>query len=322
MITQSANCAVFVRDSRFHRLPSAVSHLPEPATILKRGVFVLGADRGVVTDYRWALAKAAEAGNVEFILKRWEQKRLAHWPDQWPVVKKAFEDSRQTVLYRLTPRDIVDATENTDHALGNISSAEARAKSAQKAQNLSPAYPIMMVFHGLMEALGRVPLWQDVEEYLVRRPELCLAYYVKGCGIPGNPTLDNLWTLPGMRPVRYRIASTYYSFLREVHTLLCLRHDFGLDALYHPLQDAEWKSDIVCGLVRVEIYLLSAFFKGTEEGRKVECQSVNPGVPVVVQQMETSKLRGKCWLHSKETIEALAEKIVAAGGAKLPPFKD
>lgn len=286
-----------------------------------------------VTDFDWAIKAAAEAGNFDSVYSDWVRRRKQAWPDEWPMVERLFKDSRQTVLYAIKPSDVVAAVlvtneDESQHALGDIRAEEARLEENEWAADLSPALPMIMVFHDLMEKLGRVPLWHDVERHIVDHQELLLVYFLIGGNIRGKITRENLWTTPGMRAVRWRIGNAYYSFLREIHLIATLRSQYGLDVLYHPLIDAEWRADGVCGRVRIEVFIDNSRYKkdakqvAVARGRKSYCKKYNPGLPVADKPLEKASYGGRCWLIADSSIKALAADIVAKGGDTLPPFKD
>jgi hypothetical protein len=267
-----------------------------------------------MTDFNWALMKGAEAKNVKKVLANWERRRKRQCPDEWPEVLKAFKASTHTVLYRLTLDLVEEAAKDTEHALGSVKAYEARKH--RDAADVSPAYPIIMLFYDLMERQGRIPRWKDVQTYLFEHQSLCLAYFYKACGIPAPTSISHMWKGEKLRAIRFRIGCLYYSFLREVHTLVALRERHGLDARYHPLQDAEWKADILVNLVRVELFLVNPKYKERCEremaGRKLACEAVNPGLPVVIGAMEPGTCWGEAWLFSDETIDGLAQDIKKA----------
>jgi hypothetical protein len=292
--------------------PRAETSRPPPKPIPLLPV----ADTPVCTDFNWALTKAAEAKNVDTVLSEWEERRRRRYPEEWPAVRKAFESSVQTVLYRLMLKHVDLAIETTDHALGDVLASEAARHEYKFAKNTSPAYPVIMLFHDLMEKIGRIPLWQDVENYLFERQDLCLAYYYRAGRVDPPASVEELWVGGKKRAIRYRIACLYYSFLRDVRTIVFLREIHKLDVRYHALLDAEWKADAVCGLVRIELYVINPEFKERDEdraaGRKAHCEKLNPGLPVVAEPMKKRKAWGKCWVYSEGSLAKLASKIRGA----------
>lgn len=260
-----------------------------------------------------------EAGNVDSVLDAWEQKRRALYPDEWPAVRKAFEASVQTVLYRLKREHVKQACVHTGHALGDVRAYEAGLRENAFAENTSPAYPVMMLLYDLMERNGAIPLWEDVEEHLFANQHLCLAYFYRAGGLTPPASIEEMWVGGKHRAIRYRLANLYNSFIREVDTIVYLREEHGLDVRCHPLLDAEWKADAVCGRIRIELFVVNSKFKklSTEqlrqkmEGRKKECQAVNPGLPVAIAPMEPSDKWGCVWLFTEKALEKLAADIKA-----------
>lgn len=281
------------------------------------------ADPPVVSDFAFAISKAMEAGNVEAVLGAWEAKRRRLYPGEWPAVRKAFEASVQTVLYRLKRDHVKQACLHTSHALGDVRASEARLRENAFAEDTSPAYPVMMLLYDLMERNAAIPLWQDVEKYLFENQEVCLAYFYEAGGLAPPASVDDMWVGSRYRAIRYRIANLYNSFIREVDAIVYLREKHGLDVRCHSLLDTEWKSDAVCGLVRIELFVVNSKFKklSTEElrqkmeGRKKECQAVNPGLPVAIAPMEPSDEWGCVWLFTDKALDELAARINAESAA-------
>lgn len=233
---------------------------------------------------------------------------------------KAFEESSQTVLYQLSVADVLKVAETTEHALGDLSKAETERPENKFAADVTPAYPVILLLHDLMESLGRVPSWSDFERYLFDHQDMCLRFFMEAGGIPSLQSLPKMWAGSKMRAVRWRMANFYYSFLKEVHIIVSLRRLHGLDALYHPLLDVEWKADFVCGDIRVELYFSNAKYKAATSGRKTACQKLNPGLPVIPKLVERTDRFGECWLYKDEVIAELARDIRKLGGPSIPSF--
>ncbi|MNU30487.1 hypothetical protein D3C71_189870 [compost metagenome] len=317
-ISSSSIKRSFLRRSSAHVSPHGQSRQPRPKQGPRKPIPLLPiADPPVFSDFNWAIFKAMEAGNVDAVLAAWEKKRSDRYPDVWGAVRKAFEASVQTILYRLTLAHVRQASEFTEHALGDVTSAEAKLPGNVFAKDTSPAYPVIMLLYDLMERNREIPLWQDVERYLFENQDMCLSYFYKAGGISPPGSIEELWTGGKHRAIRYRIACFYYSFIREIHTIVHLREKHGLDVRCHSLIDTEWKADAICGRVRIELYVVNSEFKKRNEetvrlaveGRKKECQEVNPGLPVVVVPMSPTDEWGCVWLFSEEALSKLAADI-------------
>jgi len=272
------------------------------------------------TDYWWAKEEAAKAGNLDKILEDWRRRRKNVSKHEWNPVLRAFQSSRQTLLYQLDVDDVWRVAKSTEHALGEVKAAEARRPENLFAANLSPTYAVVMLLHDLMEALGRVPSWSDVERYLFDHQEVCLRYFLDAGGIPPLDCISSMWAHPKMRAVRWRMANFYYSFLKEIHIIVSLRRIYGLDARYHPLLDTEWKADFVCGPVRGELFYTNDTYKAATSGRKTPCQIRNPGLPVVTMLVDEPDGFGRCWLYKDNIIAKLAQEIRRHGGTSVPSF--
>lgn len=267
----------------------------------------------IFTDFDWAEAEAARAGNLMSVTREWETSRARLYADAHAFVMDKFRKSRQTVLYTLAPSDIVKATFDTEHSLGDVSAAEARHKDNRRIASFSPSLPMILVLHDLMERLGRIPLWQDFVEHLFTDHRMGLGDFVNLIGIDFPRSISSLWVHPQMRAVRYRLGNAHYSFIREIGAISGLRTDHDLDIRYHPHIDVNWKADMVCGRVRVELFVPNEEYKDdASKGRKRRCRDLNPDLPVVTKTMKPSRIGGQCWLFPPAEIEKLAADIRSA----------
>lgn len=284
----------------------------------------VGAAAETVTDYWWAKNEASKAGNLDETLQSWRRRRKRIAPAEWNPVLRMFQQSRQTALYRIQPGDVYQIAKGPeeDHALGLVKASEARKFENKFAANVSPAYAVVLLLHDLLEEMGRVPKWSDFERFLYDHQELCLRYFLEAGQIPPIPSLAELWSHPKMRAVRWRIGNFFYSFLKEIHIISSLRHTHGLDVRYHPLLDAEWKADFVCGDVRGELFYSNATYKAATSGRKSPCQRLNPGLPVIPMLVDIPDGFGNCWLYEDDVIADLAHRIRELGGPSIPSFNE
>jgi hypothetical protein len=302
---------------------SAAASLPPvsiPSSPAFAGAICVPPPDTLVTDYAWAKAEAAKAGNLYPVLNDWRRRRKNVSSREWNPVLLAFQASRQTVLYTLSAADIVHVARTTEHALGDVQSWEKDLDDNMFAEKLSPTYAVVMLLHDLLESIGRVPTWGDFEDFLFDRQDLCLQYFMRAGQIPALASRSQMWAHPRMRAVRWRMANFYYSFLKEIHIIVSLRRTHGLDVRYHPLLDAEWKADFVCGDVRGELFFSNRKYRAATSGRKTPCGKLNPGLPVVTMLVEKRSKYGECWLYKDAVIAELAQKVREQDGPSIPSF--
>lgn len=273
-------------------------------------------DEPLTTTWDWAMTVAELSRNVQKVIADWTYRRSSQLPSQWPTVRAAFKASCQTVLYKLSPQDVVKVMATTEHALGWMSGKQNDEPQFKRIKDVSPAYPVIMLLHHLMEKLRRVPTWTDFEKFLFSHPDLCLRYFWSAARISPT-TIDQGWDDDMMASIRYRLGNFYYSFLREIHLIAVLRRVYNLDVRYHPILDSEWKVDAVCGPVLLEVYVPSEGLKGKDVERKQTCEQLNPGRPVLKLTMLTKTKGGICWRFNDNEIQEVAMKIRAAGGVVI-----
>ena len=252
----------------------------------------------------------ARLENAVPVVKRWEKRRSAVWPKQWTDVRASILSFDPRVLYATRSTDVEAAVRKTAHALGGMRSEEANSPQNKDIQGLSAPYPVMLVIHECMEALGRVPEWDEFRSYMETHRTRLLDFYLGVAGVAwnGNERLD--WSAGRMPVVQFRLGNAYYAFLREIHVLLSLR-ERGLDIHYSVLFDVEFKADAFLDGLFVEIYIASPFKTGEGDGgRKLTARQVSPGQKHVRLVLFPNKAWGRCWLASKESIDEAYRNIM------------
>ena len=215
-------------------------------------------------------------------------------------------------LYKITRTQIEETCRNTIHALGNV-----QKKSIEKlnvVRDWHPSFAFIHIFHYSIERLGQMPTYQyfrqmsqedDFLRKAILEPSNHIYNYAISLGYEPQKVKD---------AIRWRVGNAYYSALREVYTLACLR-EFGLDLRYHVLADALLAIDCWIGDVVISLYVKNNFFKDNFGGRKWTAQSVlsdaHPPFKYLRLPLEPADKFGVVHLPSRNDISKLADKITS-----------
>jgi very-short-patch-repair endonuclease len=189
-------------------------------------------------------------------------------PDYGPV--QAFVHAqRHDTLHALAVAEVEriaadpDPAVRTGHALGRIRKDEPGVIATR---DFSTPWAIAYLLHGLLESMGRVPRWQDVDRHL--RGAASSLYYgpFTQAFRYGSKSAQEIRAFE--RGFQYRVGNAYYSFLREVDLMARLREIHGLQVRYHVLADVHYRVDFWCRNVLVALWVENPRYRQGNEGRK------------------------------------------------------
>ncbi|MFD7167865.1 hypothetical protein [Streptomyces violascens] len=173
---------------------------------------------------------------------------------------------RVRTVYRLRREDVIDVCRRTEHALGRVARRDGEA--VHPIVDWHPDFAFTHMFHVCMEHLGALPTYQDFRNFsegvslgrdMLSNPARAKIHEAVAAGVP---------EALARAAMRWRVGNAYYSFLREVYTIMELRIR-GVDLQMHPLADALFRVD--CWTDRTAVSLRvgnSKFRKGVTQGRK------------------------------------------------------
>lgn len=263
----------------------------------------------IVTGWSWFenfLSERGDLGRKQYDL--WEKRRGK--TENWPELMDGFRKLEHRILYKLNIVDVDNAIAKTTHSLGNL---EKSCSKFDNIHNYSPPVPLIYIFHSILEKLGRVPLWNDVQRYLFgEMRSLCWIPFCKSRNLdPSLPVITHDKRI--LDAFQWRIGNAYYSWLREIDLLTYLRRKHKLDLRYHFLVDAEWRADFVAGRIMLELYIKNREFKDDGSGRKLTCAKMNEGYKVLPIKMDVRPAFGKPWLVSDKGKGVIARELMDNG---------
>jgi hypothetical protein len=270
------------------------------------------------TDWDWMLREAAIGGSdVSKVLSNWRRRRAATLKNRWGLIHSGMMSFVHRRMYTVTLTEIDEVIKKTQKPFGGT---DRRDREHGFLHDATTPSPINLILHSLMERIGRIPLWQDFEAYLRSHPMILISYIADFTGLPLETFSGDWLSFKVGRALRFRLATAYNSFIRELHFRACLAERHGVFLCHHFLLDAEFKIDFTYRDTAIELYLASKSYKDTisngskGQGRKVRCFDINPGRDVEVVSFElrqSSSEYDKPWLITDIDIARTADNLLS-----------
>jgi hypothetical protein len=297
---------------------SLIDSLDLPTLAPTRTRPVVAQNREIVfTDWNWMRSEAAKGGgkaDVDKVLLDWSANRAAQLepfdPKLWTSIRKGMEGFVHDRLYRVTLSEIDDTLASTEPPLAGIGKTESRAFGVN---DITSPSPFNLMLHRLLETRDAVPTWQDFERLHRDRPQVFLNWVTWATGHDAS-VLEEDWRKTALgRAVRYRLATAYNSFIRELHFMTAMRERHGIHLSHHFLLDALWKIDFLHGDTAIELFVNNKDLK-TEygEGRKTACRTANPArnvVQIAIDVRQEEATYNMPWLVGETVTEDLAARL-------------
>jgi hypothetical protein len=199
------------------------------------------------------------------------------------------------------------------HALGDVKRRDGEAVSA--IVDWHPDFAFTHVFHVCTEQMGKLPTYQEFRDYSWNTP--------LGLKMIGNPAREKLSEVAfseipewlARAAVRWRIGNAYYSFLREVYTVVELRSR-GVDLRVHPLADALFRVDAWTRSRALSLLVGNKKFRqGETSGRKKTPQQlladVDPPFEFSVIELKAATVFGSVHLPSRDLLDRAAAQLIS-----------
>jgi hypothetical protein len=222
-------------------------------------------------------------------------------------------------LYRLTLAEVRRVCATTNHALGRVE--RKNAESVAKTVNWYPTFAFTHIMHHYLEQSRRLPTWQEFYKFLFVTEEGKELIGDEAGRHKAERLKDGVPEQLASDALRWRFGNAYYSFLREVYTLVTLRAR-GLDVRFHPLADALFRVDSWMGNAVVSIWVANEDFrrdKGFEpQGRKDRVEELLADAPspfrFVGIELDKATRWGRVHLPSSKALDDAEAKLVEVRG--------
>lgn len=219
-------------------------------------------------------------------------------------------------LYQLTPDDVQGVCRRTAHPLRRID--KARIASVAGARDWYPTFAFTHLFHHYLELFAKLPTWDDFYHFLfgtARGNELFgneireeKNRLLRIAAKTGRTDINE--TLVG-DALRWRVGLAYYSFLREVYSVVSLRSR-EIDVHVHPLADAVCRVDAWVDDTIISLWVTNQLFRTKTDGRKLTAAQLLKGsaqFDFLDIDLDKATKYGRVHLPSEEKIDHAADKI-------------
>ncbi|GAA2070361.1 hypothetical protein GCM10009801_21000 [Streptomyces albiaxialis] len=244
------------------------------------------------------------------------QRVFADWrddPRRRDVVPAVMEHGT-SVVYEMSPGDVQSVCSRTEHALGLV--RREVGESVAAIVDWHPDFAFTHMFHLCMEHIGHLPTYQEFREFadtdhlgmrMLGGPSRAKVREVASLGVPEDRA---------RAAMRWRVGNAYYSFLREVVTVVTLRH-LGVDVRVHPLADALFRVDAWVGRKVLSLLISNRKFRqGQRHGRKVRPElwlaDVFPPMEFECIELRPATEFGHVHVPSTEHLTEVADRLRAA----------
>lgn len=230
-----------------------------------------------------------------------------HDPRRYNVVPVVLEH-RTRLIYQLSEEDVKRVCQATVHALGNVRRAD--GERVRSIVDWHPDFAFTHMFHVCMEQIQALPTYQDFRRFTQHDP-----LGQKMLGSPAREKVsqaerENFSPALARDAMQWRVGNAYYSFLREVHTVVQLRRR-GIDLRVHPLADALFRVDAWTGRKALSLRVGNKKFGlGADAGRKHRPEQLladlSPGFEFRTIELPPASRFGQVHLPSAVDLDAAA----------------
>ncbi|MGR6978378.1 hypothetical protein [Mycobacteroides abscessus] len=231
---------------------------------------------------------------------------LDRWKSTRSEVAKHVVRHVSRVPYQTSSRQLQDVVSRTEHPLGGISKRE--IEGVVSIRDWNPRYAMTHVLHYALEEIGEPFAYEEFREFSARD---CRARSM--LWEPSQEAVADAARQYGKQrahdAMQWRIGLSYYSFMRELVTVVGLR-EIGIDLRIHPLADALFRADAWAGRCVVSLYIGNAVFRDGQSGRKPQAEGLlGNSFRYVSLNLPTQHAFGSLHVPSAEALRDAAQRI-------------
>lgn len=246
-----------------------------------------------------------------FAVSRNAKEVLESWRTRRPEVADVVLGHTTTVPYRSGLDEMYATSAQTEHALGNIRSADVRR--IVSIRDWSPNFAFTHIFHYVIEMLEKPFTYGEFREFAKSPVGNSMlseeAWEAVKCATESDASILRSMARDAMQ---WRVGNAYYSFLRELIVFGELRAR-GLDLRLHPLADALFRVDAWIGSTVICLYIGNDRFRSGTQGRKPRVeQLLGPEFSFVHIHLPNQRRFGELYLPTKQELDAAAKEIAGA----------
>ncbi|MGH3726508.1 MAG: hypothetical protein ACRDUS_20565 [Mycobacterium sp.] len=234
------------------------------------------------------------------------RRALDRWQDERPEVAAHVLNHVTRVPYLTESSQLRNTSIRSVHPLGNIAKREVEEVTAIRDWN--PRYAMTHVLHYALERFGTPFTYQQFREFC-RDDNRARAMLTKPSKEAVKASTERYGEKRASDAIRWRIGNSYYSFMRELVTVVGLR-EAGIDLQVHPLADALFRTDAWIGNCVVSLYIGNATFRDGRSGRKQRTEDLlGDSFRYVSLNLPTQNSFGSLHVPAPATIRDAAERI-------------
>ncbi|WP_156365797.1 hypothetical protein [Nocardiopsis sp. NRRL B-16309] len=216
-------------------------------------------------------------------------------------------EHRTSAVYKLVPSEIRNLT--SEHALGNLRPGQ--GYKVESIRDWRPDFAFSHIFHFHLEERGRMFSFEEFREWSTLdrfQPMFHTPAWEKiKEAIAGGYSEQE-----AKNSLRWRIGIAYYSFVREMYVVARFR-ELGLDARFHPLADALFRTDTWIGDTSVALYIRNDAFRNGKVGRKPPAEKIlggeESGLKFIGLGIPTQPIWGEVHFPDDRAVEDCAGKL-------------
>ncbi|WP_349826581.1 hypothetical protein [Brevibacterium litoralis] len=232
--------------------------------------------------------------------------RLARWKSNRPAVARHVLQHVTRVPYIASIDQYEKVLAETEPPLAEIK--KSRIGKVREMADWSPNFAFMHVFHYALEEIGEPYTYQGFRDFCredVRAREMIWDPAVERI----RQTKQKYDDGQAREAMRWRVATAYCSFVRELRTFAYIRN-CGIPLKIHPLADALYRVDAWIDKVVVDLYLVNPQYRQGSEGRKIPSRDiVGAGFHYLDLTIPNKRHFGRIYLVDDEEAEKAARKI-------------
>lgn len=195
---------------------------------------------------------------------------LDRWKSERSEVAEHVVRHVSRVPYLTSSRQLQDVASRTEHPLGDISKRE--IEGVISIRDWNPRYAMTHVLHYALEEIGKPFAYEEFREFSAKDSRARSMLWE-----PSQEAVADAARQYGKQraqhAMQWRIGLSYYSFMRELVTVVGLR-EIGIDLRVHPLADALFRADAWTGRCVVSLYIGNAVFRDGQSGRKPQAEDL------------------------------------------------
>ncbi|WP_404424175.1 hypothetical protein [Thalassospira australica] len=207
-------------------------------------------------------------------------------------------------LFSLSPDDIRETLEKTEHALGNVP----KEHQIREIEDFTCPFALQHLFHRFIERTGNLPTWQRFWRWMNKQAK---PHWLDQIAPLKLRLRENYSDQRIDDALRWRLGKFYYSAIREVEFLVWM-HSQGIPLKYHLLADVLLRADYWIDRTILCTYAPNPRYRTSRQGRKNPAEFYFDGAtpPFKIFDFEVEQQGfGRAWLTTEASKRQILERL-------------